>query len=425
MAIIRREKSKAKREAKKAEVSLVLPTLYPYQIEAAEFHLKHKYSLNCSEMGVGKSFMALEAARRANLPTAVFGPAFLEHTWINEAAKMGVKIKFFSYSQLIKLSPTSVAEYKFWIADEAHYLQTPTAKRTLAFLDLLTATIPDYLVELTGTPIRNRVPGLWTLLAFASMCPEDTNGRRLSGKIKSFYGFANYFCHFSEMFIYGRSVKKYLGIREEKIADLKLLLQDKFIKFTVDQVLKDLPEITRKHVDLGFSPSKEMLELFEEYQKSPKANIQAKAASALLKAPKTAAYCLDIINEAVGPIIIFTDHVESAKYIHSQIEGSVLCTGQVPTPVRMGIVKKFQEGGYPAIVATIGSLSVGVTLTAARHVIFNDMSWTPADNQQAEKRIHRIGQKSACFAHYIHGSQTDFHIYRLLEEKLKAIEAAV
>ena len=38
---------------------------YPFQLEAVEYHLAHLYSLNCSEMGTGKSLMALETARRA------------------------------------------------------------------------------------------------------------------------------------------------------------------------------------------------------------------------------------------------------------------------------------------------------------------------------------------------------------------------
>jgi len=72
------------------------------------------------------------------------------------------------------------------------------------------------------------------------------------------------------------------------------------------------------------------------------------------------------------------------------------------------------------LAATIGSLSVGVTLTAARHVVFNDLSWVPGDNLQAEKRIHRIGQKNACTAHYIEASETDAYIRKTLEEKQAA-----
>jgi SWI/SNF-related matrix-associated actin-dependent regulator 1 of chromatin subfamily A len=64
-------------------------------------------------------------------------------------------------------------------------------------------------------------------------------------------------------------------------------------------------------------------------------------------------------------------------------------------------------------------MSVGVTLTRARNVVFNDLSWTHADNQQARARIHRIGQKNICIAHYIIGSETDAYIKRAVEAKAK------
>ena len=38
---------------------------------------------------------------------------------------------------------------------------------------------------------------------------------------------------------------------------------------------------------------------------------------------------------------------------------------------------------------------IGITLTAADTMIFIDKPWAPAYLQQAEDRIHRIGQKSS------------------------------
>lgn len=413
--------AKTKRESDRVTPVIVRPTLYPYQLEAVEFHLKAKYSLNCSEMGLGKSFMALETAARTGLTVAVFGPVFLEKTWRNEAAKMGVKITYFPYTQLFKVKEETLKGFKFWIADEVHYCKNPSAQRTELFYKHLKACLPEYFIGMTGTPIKNRVPDFWTLLAFCNACPQDTIGDRLTGSYSRYFQFSSHFCYVEESFIRGNHIKKFVGVKEDRLPELKRLLRGKYIKFTVDKVLPDLPELTRKHVDLGMRADSKLKEVFEAYMSGGKVDSAAKAKSALLKAPSTSDYCNAIIEESGGPVIIYSDHVESAKYIQSKISNSVLCTGERPAHLREMIVEEFQNGKYDAIIATIGSLSVGVTLTRARHVVFNDISWVPADNLQAEKRIHRIGQKNACFAHYINSSQTDDLIYETVWEKLETI----
>ena len=41
---------------------------------------------------------------------------------------------------------------------------------------------------------------------------------------------------------------------------------------------------------------------------------------------------------------------------------------------------------------------IGITLTAATEIVLVEPSWSPEDNLQAIKRIHRIGQKHPCRA---------------------------
>lgn len=398
--------------------------LYPFQEQAVLFHLAHHYSLNCSEMGTGKTRMALEAARRSGFKVAVFGPTFLKRTWEMEAKEVGISFKYFPYSTVHKVMPADVKGLDFWIVDECHYLKTPTTRRTHAFYSLIQGRLPTYFIGLTGTPIKNRVPDFWTLLAFCRLNPKGTSGAKLEGALTKYYSFARHFCHTEVMKVAGRRIEKFGGIREDKIPEFKGLLRDKFIRFRVDDVLKDLPEMTRKAVPLDLSPTPGLEEAFDQYFRGRKVDVTAKAMSALLKAPATVDYCKEIYEGGSGPLIIFTDHIESAKAIQKGF-GGVLITGQTPMQDRQDAVADFQAGRHKAIVATIGSMSVGVTLTAARHVVFNDLSWVPADNLQAEKRIHRIGQKGACFAHYIDATPTDAYIRKTLFGKLETISKVV
>lgn len=395
--------------------------LYPYQKEASDFHLRARYSLNCSEMGTGKTRMALSAAKESGERLAVFGPVSLYRTWREESDSFGVDMDYFPYSQLVKVPQSKLDKFGFWIADEVHYLKSPKARRTDYFYQMLRDIRPRYFVGLTGTPIRNRVPDFWTLLAFCSKSPMSTNGKHLTGNLATYHGFSSHFCHVEESLIRGVRIRRYHGIKEGKEEELKDLLRGKYIRFTVDKVLKFLPPITDKFLNLGLAPSRDLEEVFNHYISGSKIDPTAKAASALLKAPKTADYCNSIIEETGEPLVIFTDHVESAKLLNSKISNSALCVGATPAEDRMRYQAEFQNGRYDAIIGTIGAMSVGVTLTRARHVIFNDLSWTPSDNAQAKKRIHRIGQDDACFAHYIISSDTDEYIVKTLSEKEETI----
>jgi len=363
--------------------------------------------------------MALEAARRLNVKALVFGPAFLKKAWELESQEVGVSIFYCPYSQIHKLRPTEMTA-AMYIADECHLLKNPRAARTHKFYEILKTRKPKYFIGLTGTPIKNRVPDFWTLLGFCSVNPLDTNGVKLTGNLSKYYSFCRHFCRTETMDLRGRKIEKFTSIKPERIDEFKSLLREKFIRFKVAEVLDDLPDLTRKIVSIELAPQPGLLEEYTAYMEGRKRDIGAKVASAGLKAPHTASYCLGLMDEGSGPLLIFSDHVGSAQLIHRKL-GGLLVTGATAMDKRIIAVSEFQAGRVKALTATLGALSVGVTLTAARHVVFNDLSWVPSDNLQAEKRIHRIGQKNACIAHYIDATETDAHIRKTLFEKLKTI----
>src|SRR5258705_7190378 len=67
---------------------------------------------------------------------------------------------------------------------------------------------------------------------------------------------------------------------------------------------------------------------------------------------------------------------------------------------------------------------VGITLTAATHVIFQDIDWVPANHLQAEDRAYRMGQTERVTVEYMMADGTlDAFIAELLEAKLRLINA--
>ena len=72
---------------------------------------------------------------------------------------------------------------------------------------------------------------------------------------------------------------------------------------------------------------------------------------------------------------------------------------------REAAVERFQDAGGLIVCATRVA-GQGITLTRASNVVFLDLEWTPAMHDQAEDRLHRIGQEESVTAWYLLAAQT-------------------
>jgi SNF2 family DNA or RNA helicase len=75
-------------------------------------------------------------------------------------------------------------------------------------------------------------------------------------------------------------------------------------------------------------------------------------------------------------------------------------------------------------VCSLRAASQGITLTRASNVAFLELDWTPARHDQAEDRLHRIGQRDAVTAWYLLAPNTiDETMAQILERKRGVISA--
>jgi hypothetical protein len=90
-------------------------------------------------------------------------------------------------------------------------------------------------------------------------------------------------------------------------------------------------------------------------------------------------------------------------------------------------VDRFQnDPSVRVFVANLIAGGVGLNLTAARQVVFNDLDWVPANHWQAEDRAYRIGQQSTVNVTYFAAEGTvDEFVSHALRTKASLIEAVV
>jgi hypothetical protein len=81
-----------------------------------------------------------------------------------------------------------------------------------------------------------------------------------------------------------------------------------------------------------------------------------------------------------------------------------LINGSTPLARRMAIVRRFQrhlqeDEGFDLLVLAPHAAGVGLTLTAANHIIHLSRWWNPAVEEQCNDRAHRIGQTRPVTVH--------------------------
>jgi SWI/SNF-related matrix-associated actin-dependent regulator 1 of chromatin subfamily A len=420
--------------------------LYPHQREGVEFLVRRQRAILGDDMGLGKTRQAITALL-SGAPEGVFlviCPASLKLNWAREIRQVDpeARIEVLGAAGPAETKPQWViVNYDLlsrnsgrlgqipWtgvVVDEAHFIKN-TSQRASHVLKLLGVAaagasdhVPRFVFLLTGTPMPNRPRDLFNLLRAVG-----------HPSARSFISFTRRYCGGY------RNDYGWVATGASNLDDLNLLLKEVMLRRRKDEVL-DLPPKVRSWLPVqidtasAFTAQQRFLEWYQASDPSRPNDTEflariTKLRLALHKAKHAA--CAERIRDVVDSgqkVLVFTTYSEGLlRHRKTLGETAVTISGADCAEQRLAAMDRFQED--PDVRVAVCNLlagGVGLNLTAATHVIFQDLDWVPANHLQAEDRCYRIGQRQAVTVEYLLAEGTlDRYIARLLEAKLRLIQA--
>ncbi len=432
-----------------------------FQLEAVAFLNQRKGRAGIfDDMGLGKTISVLLwlAANPKKRPVVIVCPSSVKLNWRREILKwLPVYSRAIAVLSGRKATPISAGtQYviinpdilKHWlaelrvfkpsvvVADECHYFKNPKAQRTIAIYgnrkaeEWLIKGVRSF-IPLSGTPMTNRPIELWPTLN--ALSPIEW---------PSWYAFAKQYANLK------RTQWGMQATGAQNIAELHRRIRRFMIRREKSQVLKELPAKQRSIIPVELSN-------IEEYRKAEKDFIRwliengadrnkldrAKKALALVKMNALKKLCAvgkialtiewikDFLEGSEEKLVVFGHHrsVIEGIAIANYSYGALSITGKHTPIQRQKAVDTFQgSNGCRLVVCSRKAAGEGITLHAASSTCFIELGWTPGEHDQAEDRIHRIGQKKACTNYYLVAADTiEETIAALIDGKRRVLKGVL
>ena len=406
----------------------------PYQLGGIAFARGRDGVLIADEPGLGKTIQAIGILNDEPVKTVlIIVPASLKLNWQREVdkwlnyylpvhvvwevkkplpAQPGVVIV--NYDLVAKLrARLDLVEWDVLICDESHLLKNPATKRAQAVVgkDGRNGIEAKRRIFLTGTPIESRPAEIFT--SCHALRPD---------LFSNWLDYAFRYCN-AFMTNYGLDTRGSSNAEE-----LQAKLRTSFmIRRLKEDVLKDLPAKVRTRVTLpcdkklkekvqaekaAYERERAILNLLKQQGKDAQeilvAQGKARARMHELRVSTNEGklpMAIDFLHSAMadGKLVVFAVHHAIIDAIQKEFgAGAVVVDGRVPVTERQARVDRFQSDPECRLfIGQIQAAGVGLTLTAASHVVFVEFDWRPGMLTQAEDRCHRIGQRDCVTVSYL------------------------
>ena len=405
--------------------------LMPFQAESVRKMICKSGTLLADEQGLGKTLQLITVIdKRPDLrPCVIVCPAHLKHNWKNEFAKwsktepviLNTRTPYNPFANVLIINYEIIqywAQYltdlgtKLVICDEAHRIKNRSAASTQAVLKLGDNPVR---IMATGTPLVNNPENVWALV-------NAINPNILPG----YTYFTSYFCVVNRVPIYykgkplikfGKKMMRTVFTGSKNLAILNTTLASSvMIRRTKEQVLPQLPAKTKTILPIDVGLDKENKEAIDLILEADNVKVANDAYAKLYKELGTAKvepaiqWISDFLSSSNEKLVVAGWHRDVTTAIYEKFkDDAVLIIGGVTDKEQK--IRKFVEGDKRILIGNIKAAGTGLTLTAARTMLFVELPMTAADLNQMMDRIHRIGQANQCNYYYLIGKGT-------LEEKI-------
>ena len=383
------------------------------------------------EMGLGKTLTALHCAKyyrkalvekkgATKIRTLVICPKSIVNVWKSHIEDFMPDFERYvdiePYSQLHNVHKSiRYVDYRFVILDECHNLRNLGTQRFKNFLKCLVSlekTGFQYgrFMLLSGTPMVNS--GLDWFTPY-SLCIAGSPGQA-AAYLTNKRRVRSWKANFTQM------DKTPWGIKHKGVNNInrltKMLCEITHKKELLECV--DLPNKQLITIDLKLSDDA----LLNDVDVSvPSSYISELEALGRAKTPHLIDYVKDTL-ESAGRLVVFSMFKGPLYALRDAVEGVELVTGDINLKEKQAVIERFREGKTKVLAMTYQTGSEGLNLQMCHHAIYHSYPWTYASFEQAQARIHRLGQTQKTTHHIIVSGANDKHIFRTVMSKKRAVE---
>lgn len=425
-------------------------TLWQYQVAGVQFlERANGRALIADEQGLGKTIMALalmKLHRNDLMPAVVVCPTSVTEQWHHEIrSKCGVQgflcqvinsgkvmaapgfdVYVTTYDLIKDEKCFSMVKdnIKLVIIDECQRIKNHLSGRAKAIQKLCKNV--EHIVPLSGTPIKNHAGEYFTVLNLIAPRLFPHYATFIEKECDSYNNGWGY---------------KVGGLRNPEAFHDKT--KDFIIRRTKNEVLKDLPSLTRKffHCELDRKVNKAyaaaLAELEELYYSEDDAfTRQSNMLAIMTKMRQVTAVgkvdqCVDFVTEFLlsndRKITVFAHHEVATSLLLQRLNQWLADGGYLPVlhlhsglsaEKRQELLVKFKEQNYRVMIASTLAAGEGLNIQFCADAIMFERQWNPANEEQAEGRFHRFGQQYPVSITYMIASETiDEYFTELVESK--------